>query len=106
MKKALILKVKHKKNNTVILVLSLLIVIAGPSGRDVRLKAEHDGEEAKDDRRKNNTVFAGLDPAIEERDVRHKAEHDDYLLVIPRLDRGIQEIPGTRCACLRMTKKT
>jgi|GEM_PF-2446646 len=44
MKKAPILKVKHKKNNIVILVLSLLIIIAGPSGRDVRLKAEHDKE--------------------------------------------------------------
>ena len=45
------------------------------------------------------SVIAGLDLAMEERDVRHKAEHDDYLLVIPRLGRGIQEIPGTRCAC-------
>ena len=45
MKKAPILKVKHKKNNIVILVLSLLIIIAGPSGRDVRLKAEHDRRE-------------------------------------------------------------
>ena len=44
MKKAPILKVKHKKNNIVILVLSLLIIIAGPSGRDVRLKAKHDKE--------------------------------------------------------------
>ena len=44
MKKAPILKVKHKKNNIVILVLFLLIIIAGPSGRDVRLKAEHDKE--------------------------------------------------------------
>ena len=52
------------------------------------------------------SVIAGLVLAMEERDVRHKAEHDDYLLVIPRLGRGIQEIPGTRCACLRMTKKT
>ena len=47
MKKAPILKVKHKKNNTVILVLSLLIIIAGPSGRDVRLKAEHDSNKNK-----------------------------------------------------------
>ena len=51
------------------------------------------------------SVIAGLDLAIEERDVRHKAEHDDYLLVIPRLDRGIQEIPGTRYTCPRMIKK-
>mgnify|MGYP000783731278 FL=1 len=51
------------------------------------------------------SVIAGLDLAIEERDVRHKAEHDDYLLVIPRLDRGIQEIPGSRYACPRMTEE-
>ena len=30
----------------------------------------------EDDRRKNNTVIVGLDPAIKERDVRLKAEHD------------------------------
>ena len=31
---------------------------------------------SEDDRRKNNTVIVGLDPAIKERDVRLKAEHD------------------------------
>jgi hypothetical protein len=46
MKKAPILKVKHKKNNIVILVLSLLIIIAGPSGRDVRVKPEHDKKQS------------------------------------------------------------
>ena len=51
------------------------------------------------------SVIAGLDLAIEERDVRHKAEHDDYLLVIPQLDRGVQEIPGSRYACPRMTEE-
>ena len=30
----------------------------------------------EDDRRKNNIVIAGLDPAIQERDVRLKPEHD------------------------------
>jgi len=48
MKKAPILKVKHKKNNTVILVLSLLIVIAGLGPaikeRDVWFKPEHDND--------------------------------------------------------------
>ena len=52
------------------------------------------------------TVIFGLDPNIQEIDARVKPEHDDYLLVIPRLNRGIQEIPGSRCACPRMTKKT
>ena len=43
---------------------------------DIRAKPEYDREEFEDDRRKNNTVIAGLDPAIKERDVRLKAEHD------------------------------
>ena len=43
---------------------------------DIRAKPEYDREEFEDDRRKNNTVIVGLDPAIKERDVRLKAEHD------------------------------
>ena len=43
---------------------------------DIRVKPEYDREEFEDDRRKNNTVIVGLDPAIKERDVRLKAEHD------------------------------
>ena len=43
---------------------------------DIRAKPEYDREEFEDDRRKNNTVIAGLDPTIKERDVRLKAEHD------------------------------
>ena len=43
---------------------------------DIRAKPEYDREEFEDDRRKNNIVIVGLDPAIKERDVRLKAEHD------------------------------
>ena len=48
------------------------------------------------------TVMFGLVPDI---DARVKPEHDDYLLVIPQLDRGVQEIPGSRYACPRMTEE-
>ena len=34
---------------------------------DVRVKPEHDREEFEDDRRKNNTVIAGLDPTIQKK---------------------------------------
>jgi predicted RNase H-like nuclease (RuvC/YqgF family) len=45
---------------------------------DIRAKPEYDREEFEDDRRKNNTVIAGLDPAT-------------------------QDIPGSRYACPGMT---
>ena len=77
--------------SSVMFMLIFLFVIAGlfssplsfpcltrESEGDVRLKAEHDREEFEDDRRKNNTIIAGLDPAI-------------------------QEIPGSRYACPGMT---
>ena len=47
---------------------------------DIRAKPEYDREEFEDDRRKNNTVIAGLDPAI-------------------------QEIPGSCYACPGMTTR-
>ena len=62
---------------------------------DIRAKPEYDREEFEDDRRKNNTVIVGLDPAIKERDVRLKAEYDNYFLSFPCLAReSVKEMPG------------
>ena len=58
---------------------------------DIRAKPEYDREEFEDDRRKNNTVIVGLDPAIKERDVRLKAEHD----VEKRLNMTKKKSPAT-----------
>ena len=52
------------------------VCLTRESEGDIRAKPEYDREEFEDDRRKNNTVIVGLDPAIKERDVRLKAEHD------------------------------